>query len=60
VQVLVHLERRQMRRLVTELVHVHGYDPERDRYDLVRVTPAGSIVDIRQPAKPQQRSDPWR
>ena len=36
VQLLVHLERRQMRRLVTELVSVRGYDPESDRYDLVR------------------------
>src|SRR6187397_2001220 len=31
VQLLVHLDRCQMRRLVTQLVHVRGYDPESDR-----------------------------
>jgi pilus assembly protein CpaF len=34
VQLLVHLERRQSRRAVTELVRVRGYDPSADRYDL--------------------------
>jgi pilus assembly protein CpaF len=34
VQVLVHLERRHARRVVTELVHVCGYDPVSDTFDL--------------------------
>jgi pilus assembly protein CpaF len=34
VQLLVHLERRHARRLVTELVRVRGYDPSTDAYDL--------------------------
>jgi pilus assembly protein CpaF len=34
VQVLVHLERRHARRLVSELVRVRAYDPAADRYDL--------------------------
>ena len=55
VQLLVHLERREMRRLVTELVHVRGYDPERDRYDLVRVAPAGPLLHTREPGAPQHR-----
>jgi hypothetical protein len=57
VQLLVHLERRQMRRLVTELVHVRGYDPESDRYDLVRVAPTGDMVQTRDPATSRQRGD---
>src|SRR6516164_967814 len=56
-QLLVHLERRQMRRLVTELVHVRGYDPERNRYDLVRVAPAGRLAQTPDPATPRQRGD---
>lgn len=57
VQLLVHLERRQMRRLVTELVHVRGYDPERDRFDLVRVAPALHTAQSQEPTRPQQRGD---
>ena len=57
VQLLVHLERRQMRRLVTELVHVRGYDPESDRYDLVRVAPTAGVVQTRDPATPRHRGD---
>jgi hypothetical protein len=57
VQLLVHLERRQMRRLVTELVHVRGYDPESDRYDLVRVAPTPGVVQTRHPATPQQQGN---
>jgi hypothetical protein len=57
VQLLVHLERRQMRRLVTELVQVRGYDPETDRYDLVRMAPAGLPPGTREPAAPQHRGD---
>jgi hypothetical protein len=56
-QLLVHLERRQMRRVVTELVQVRGYDPERDRYDLVRVGPTPDVVQTRDVATPQQRGD---
>ncbi len=33
-QLLVHLERRHARRVVTELVRVRGYDPASDTYDL--------------------------
>ena len=33
-QLLVHLERRRDRRLVTELVRVHRYNPGSDTYDL--------------------------
>ena len=50
VQLLVHLERRQMRRLVTELAHVRGYDPESDRYDLVRVGPPEKTAQTPEPA----------
>jgi pilus assembly protein CpaF len=57
VQLLVHLERRQMRRLVTELVHVRGYDPESDRYDLVRVVPTAVVAQTREPATSQHRGD---
>lgn len=56
-QLLVHLERRHRRRLVTELVHVRGYDSERDRYDLQGGTPAPGIALIREPAIPQPRGD---
>ena len=56
-QLLVHLERRQMRRLVTELVRVRGYDPASDRYDLVRVAPTADVVQTRDPATPRQRGD---
>jgi pilus assembly protein CpaF len=57
VQLLVHLERRQMRRLVTELVHVRGYDPERDRYDLAQAVPTADVVQTGDPATPRQRGD---
>jgi pilus assembly protein CpaF len=33
-QVLLHLDVQNGRRIVTELVRVKGYDPDRDRYDL--------------------------
>jgi pilus assembly protein CpaF len=33
VNVVVHLERRPGRRFVSEVIEIHGYDPERDEYD---------------------------
>jgi len=33
VNVVVHLERRPGRRFVSEVVEIHGYDPDRDEYD---------------------------
>jgi pilus assembly protein CpaF len=33
VNVVVHLERRPGRRLVSEVVEIHGYDPDRDEYN---------------------------
>jgi hypothetical protein len=33
VNVVVHLERRPGRRFVSEVVEVHGYDPDRDEYN---------------------------
>ena len=33
VNVVVHLERRPGRRLVSEVVEVHGYNPDRDEYN---------------------------
>jgi pilus assembly protein CpaF len=33
VNVVVHLERRPGRRYVSEVIEIHGYDPERDEYD---------------------------
>jgi pilus assembly protein CpaF len=33
VNVVVHLERRPGRRFVSEVVEIHGYDPERDEYN---------------------------
>jgi pilus assembly protein CpaF len=57
VQLLVHLERRQMRRLVTELVHVRGYHPETDRYDLVQLAAPDRTSPTRAPANPEPRGD---
>jgi pilus assembly protein CpaF len=57
VQLLVHLDRRQMHRLVTELVHVRGYNPDTDRYDLVRVAPRTDVPQSRLPAPPLPRGD---
>jgi pilus assembly protein CpaF len=37
VNVVVHLERRPGRRFVSEVVEVHGYDPDRDEYDFAFV-----------------------
>jgi pilus assembly protein CpaF len=34
VNVVVHLERRPGRRFVSEVVEIHGYDPDRDEYNL--------------------------
>lgn len=34
VNVVVHLERRPGRRFVSEVVEIHGYDPDRDEYDI--------------------------
>jgi pilus assembly protein CpaF len=39
VNVVVHLERRPGRRFVSEVVEIHGYDPDRDEYNY------GSIFD---------------
>jgi hypothetical protein len=33
VNIVVHLERRPGRRLVCEVVEIHGYDPDRDEYN---------------------------
>jgi pilus assembly protein CpaF len=33
VNVVMHLERRPGRRFVSEVVEIHGYDPDRDEYD---------------------------
>jgi hypothetical protein len=33
VNVVVHLERRPGRRLVSEVVEIHGYDPDKDEYN---------------------------
>jgi pilus assembly protein CpaF len=33
VNVVVHLERRPGRRIVSEVVEIHGYDPDRDEYN---------------------------
>jgi pilus assembly protein CpaF len=33
VNVVVHLERRPGRRFVSEVVEIHGYDPDRDKYN---------------------------
>jgi pilus assembly protein CpaF len=33
VDVVVHLERRPGRRFVSEVIEIHGYDPDRDKYD---------------------------
>jgi pilus assembly protein CpaF len=44
-QVLVHLERRHAKRVVTELARVRGYDPSSDQYCLQPATaPNGSSV----------------
>ena len=32
--VVVHLERRPGRRFVSEVVEIHGYDPDRDEYNI--------------------------
>src|SRR5689334_21654856 len=56
VQLLVHLDRCQMRRLVTQLVHVRGYDPESDRYHLVPMGPT-DVVQTRHPAPSRPRGD---
>jgi pilus assembly protein CpaF len=37
VNVVVHLERRPGRRFVSEVVEVHGYDPDRDEYNFAFV-----------------------
>ena len=34
VNVVVHLERRPGRRFVSEVVEIHGYDPDRDEYNI--------------------------
>lgn len=34
VNVIVHLERRPGRRFVSEVVEIHGYDPDRDEYNI--------------------------
>jgi pilus assembly protein CpaF len=33
--VVVHLERRPGRRFVSEVVEIHGYDPDKDEYSYV-------------------------
>jgi len=33
VNVVVHLERRPGRRFVSEVVEIHGYDPDTDEYN---------------------------
>jgi pilus assembly protein CpaF len=33
VNVVIHLERRPGRRLVSEVIEIHGYDPDRDEYN---------------------------
>jgi Flp pilus assembly CpaF family ATPase len=33
VNVVVHLERRPGRRFISEVVEIHGYDPDRDEYN---------------------------
>ena len=33
VNVVIHLERRPGRRFVSEVIEIHGYDPDRDEYD---------------------------
>jgi Flp pilus assembly CpaF family ATPase len=33
VNVVVHLERRPGRRFVSEVVEIHGYDPDRDEFN---------------------------
>ena len=51
VQVLVHLERRQMRRLVTELVRVRGYDRGRATATTsMRVAPTAVVAQTQEPA----------
>src|SRR5712675_921177 len=37
VNVVVHLERRPGRRFVSEVVEIHGYDPDRDEYNYVSI-----------------------
>jgi pilus assembly protein CpaF len=37
VNVVVHLERRPGRRFVSEVVEVHGYDPDRDEYNFASI-----------------------
>jgi len=37
VHVVVHLERRPGRRFVSEVLEIHGYDPDRDEYNFAVV-----------------------
>jgi Flp pilus assembly CpaF family ATPase len=37
VNVVVHLERRPGRRFVSEVVEIHGYDPDRDEFNYGRI-----------------------
>src|SRR5579862_5281294 len=46
-QVLVHLERRHGRRMVTELVRVRQYDTATDRFDLETLAPASGAAPVR-------------
>jgi len=39
VNVVVHLERRPGRRFVSEIVEIHGYDPDRDEYNYGCILP---------------------
>src|SRR5579862_8281404 len=50
-QVLVHLERRHGRRVVTELVRVRQYDTPTDRFDLASLAPASGAVPARAEAR---------
>lgn len=56
-QLLVHLERRHARRVVTQVVRVRRYDAGTDRYDLEPLTSAGGpSIDLRARAAAEHSS----
>ncbi len=42
--VVVHLERRPGRRFVSEVIEIHGYDPDRDEYNCTVVFESDKVL----------------
>ena len=56
-QLLVHLERRQGRRVVTELVRVRRYDAATDRYDLESLGEVSEVATAREGTSDRASAD---